>query len=316
MDTLVRLKLKPLGVWTTPWQADSLLGAMACAWVRSRGQDALQRDFLEPWLAREPLFVISDAFPGDSLPAPASLPLWWNWPPEKRKDLKKYRWMTMADFCRVQGGKKPNLEDPGILIRNRVRLRNTISRVSNTTGASGTLFEVPFSSLSKSDGDLTIFARAANGGLRILLEALEMLGRTGYGADSSVGHGGFELDGDPTPCPELDNVPRADGFTSLSTFQPAATDPVEGFWRLFVKYGKMAPEFHSIVVFKRPQVMLAAGACFRTKHPPKPFYGAPIGPEHLLSKSARESLAAHGIHPVQAAFGLAVPMIWQREAYR
>lgn len=42
----------------------------------------------------------------------------------------------------------------------------------------------------------------------------------------------------------------------------------------------------------------------------------PIGPEHLLSRSGRESLAAHGIHPVQAAFGLAVPMIWQKESDR
>ena len=312
MDPLVRLRLKPLGVWTTPWQADSLLGAMACAWARYRGQDALQRDFLDPWLAHEPLFVISDAFPGDSLPAPAGLPLWWDWPSEERKTVKKYRWMTTTDFRRVQKGEQPNLEDSGISIRDHVRLRNTISRVSNTTGAGGELFEVPFSNLSKSDGSLTIFARAAAGGLQILLEALEMLGRTGYGADASVGHGGFELDGDPTPCPELDNVPRADGFTSLSTFQPAATDPVEGFWRLFVKYGKLAPEFHSSAVFKRPQVMLAAGACFRTKHPPKPFYGTRIGPEHLLSKSARESLAARGIYPVQAAFALAVPMIWHK----
>ncbi len=311
METLVRLKLKPLGVWTTPWQADSLLGAMACTWARSRGQDALQRDFLEPWLAHEPLFVISDAFPGDSLPAPAGLSLWWDWPAEKRKNVKKHRWMTATDFCRVQEGKKPNLKDSGIAIRDRVRLRNTISRVSNTTGAGGELFEVPFSNLSKPDCDLTIFARATDGGLQILLEVLGMLGRTGYGADASVGHGSFELEGEPTPCSELDNVPRADGFISLSTFQPAATDPVEGFWRLFVKYGKLAPEFHSAAVFKRPQVMLSAGACFRTKHPPKPFYGAPIGPERLLSKNARESLAERGVHPVQAAFGLAVPMIWR-----
>ena len=140
-----------------------------------------------------------------------------------------------------------------------------------------------------------------------------MLGWTGFGADASVGHGGFELDGDPKPCPELDHVSEADGFTSLSTFQPAATDPVEGFWRLFVKYGKLAPEFHASAVFKRPQVMLAAGACFHTKHPPKPFYGAPIGPERLFSKKARELLAVRGIHPVQAAFGLAVPMIWRKE---
>lgn len=285
---------------------------MACAWVRSRGQGALQRDFLEPWLAHEPLFVISDAFPENSLPAPASLPLWWNWPPEKRKEVKKHQWMTMADFFRVQNGEKPLLEKPGMVIHDSVRLRNTVSRVSNTTGAGGELFEVPFSNLSRSDGCLTIFARTQHGGMQTLLEALEMLGQTGYGADASVGHGGFELAGDPAPYPELDNVPEADGFTSLSTFQPAATDPVEGFWRLLVKYGKLTPEFHATAVFKRPQVMLAPGACFRTKHPPKPFYGAPIGSERLLGKSACESLAARGIHPVQAAFALAVPMIWRK----
>ena len=314
MDTLVKLKLKPLGVWTTPWQADSLLGAMACGWARSRGQDALRRDFLEPWLAHEPPFVISDAFPGDSLPAPAALPLWWDWPAEERKNVKKYRWMTMADFCRIQEGRKPNLEDPGISFCDHVRLRNTISRASNTTGAGGELIEVPYSNLNKPDGNLTVFARASSRGMRILEEALEMLGRTGYGADVSVGHGAFELKGKPTPCPELDNIPEADAFISLSTFQPAATDPKDGFWRLFVKYGKLAPELHTTAVFKRPQVMLASGACFRTKSHPKPFYGVPIGPERLLCKSARESLAARGIHPIQAAFGLAVPVIWQPEA--
>ncbi len=41
-----------------------------------------------------------------------------------------------------------------------------------------------------------------------------------------------------------------------------------------------------------------------------------IEPRRLLSKSARESLAAHGIHPVQAASWLAVPMIWRKETDR
>ena len=316
MDTLVRLKLKPLGVWTTPWQADSLLGAMACAWARFRGLDALRRDFLDPWLAREPRFVISDAFPGDSMPTPSCLPIWWSWPVDERKKVKKQQWMTEVDFCRIQEGIKPKLEDPSISIRDRVRLRNTISRVSNTTSPGGELFEVPFSNLSRFDGDLTLFARAANGGMRILMEALKMLGRTGYGADASVGHGGFELDGDPTPCPKMDSVPGSDGFISLSTFQPTTTDPTEGFWRLFVKYGKLAPEFHATAVFKRPQIMLRAGACFRTYRPPKPFYGGTIGPERLLSKGARKLLAVRGIHPVQAAFGLAVPMIWKEKTDR
>ncbi len=84
----------------------------------------------------------------------------------------------------------------------------------------------------------------------------------------------------------------------------------------WVKYGKLAPEFHSNAVFKRPQVMLEAGACFRTRCFPKPFYGSSISPERLLSENARESLEARGIRPVQAAFALAVPMIWRKETGR
>ena len=47
------------------------------------------------------------------------------------------------------------------------------------------------------------------------------------------------------PCPELDNVPEADGFISLSTFQPEANDPVEGFWKLFAKLGENYSECFS-----------------------------------------------------------------------
>ena len=316
MDTLVKLKLKPLGVWTTPWQADSLLGAMACGWARSRGQDALRRDFLEPWLAHEPPFVISDAFPGDSLPAPAALPLWWEWPAEERKNVKKYRWMTMSGFCRIQKGRKPNLEDPGISFRDHVRLRNTISRASNTTGAGGELFEVPYSNLNKPDGNLTVFARASSRGMRILEEALEMLGRTGYGADVSVGHGAFELNGTPTPCPELDNIPEA-GRLHIPLDFPGLRPRI----RRMASGDSSLNTGNWLRSCTPPPCSNVRRSCSRAalvsarKVIQKPFYGVPIGPERLLSKEcSRIALPARGIHPIQAAFGLAVPVIWQPEA--
>lgn len=315
MGPLVRLRLRPAGVWTTPWQADTLLGAMACEWARSRGRSALRRDFLEPWLAGKPPFVVSDAFPGSSLPAPAVLPLWWDWPPEQRKHVKQTRWLSTDDFSRVQHGKMPLLETPCVTTQDHVRLRNAVSRATNGAGDRGELFEVPFSDLSRSgdaEAHLTIYARVARkGDEAVLMEALEMLGQTGYGADASVGHGAFEIDRALMPCPEIDQVPGADGFVALSTFQPRAGDPGEGFWRVFVKYGKFAPELHDAVIHKQPQVMIEPGACFRTGGAPKPFYGGPIGPERLLSTTARESLAADGVHPVQAAFALAVPIMWQ-----
>ena len=85
---------------------------------------------------------------------------------------------------------------------------------------------------------------------------------------------------------------------------------------MFVKYGKLAPEFHGTAVFKRPQVMLEAGSCFHTGGPPRPYYGGAIGPDRLFPPEDRRSLAALDVHPVQAAFGLAVPTRWlptQRE---
>ena len=153
MDTLVKLTLEPLGVWTTPWQADTLMGALASAWAKSKGVDALYRDFLDPWNAHEPLFVISDAFPGDSLSAPACLPLWWDWPEEKRKKVKQARWLQPDQFRRIQQGKRPDISGDddswGVSIENNVRLRNSISRATDTTGEGGELFEVPFSNRSE-----------------------------------------------------------------------------------------------------------------------------------------------------------------------
>lgn len=293
------------------------MGALAVSWMRSHGPGALRRDFIDSWLAREPRFVVSDAFPGDALPAPASLALpLWEWGEEERKNVKNLRWLSRECFEAVQQGVKPTLKRaPGVSVEKSVLMRNSVSRSTEAAASHAGLFEVPRRQLSDPDACLAIYARTDDGGLDMLVQSLALLGQTGFGARASTGHGGFEILGDPEPCPELDDISDADGFLSLSTYQPAKPDPVEGCWRSFVKYGKMAPEFHHIdAVFKRPQVMLEAGACFRTGVFPRPFYGGAIETERLLSAGDREKLDRLGIRPVQAAFALAVPMVWKEEA--
>ena len=318
METLVGITLKPAGAWVTAWRADSLLGALAATWARSRGADALRRDFLDPWRAGEPRFVISDAFPGDALPAPAVLPL-MDWQPDARKTVKQTRLLSASAFRETQNGRKPQLptngEAPVASVRAGVRMRNSISRLTDAAAESDGLFEVRYSALNEADGRLTVYARADSDGLAILLDALDALGRTGYGARATSGYGAFDLDGDPAPRADLDDVPDADAFVSLSTFQPAPSDPTEGCWRAFVKYGKMAPEFQSAAIFKRPQAMLEPGACFYAGGAPRPFYGAAIEPERLLSEGDRRRLAEMDVHPLQPAFALALPMVWEKEKY-
>lgn len=321
MDALVRLTLEPRGAWTTPWQADSLHGALACMWARFRGTASLRRDFLEPWMDNDPPFVLSDAFPEGSLPAPIVLPLFWDWPQERRKEIKRCLWMTHDQFRDLQNGGQPDIPHGGngssASVRHHVRMGNSVGRGPSSAGADSVrLFEVPYSTLSRSGRGLAVFARASRTGLALLLESMDMLGKIGFGADASVGHGAFQLRGDPVPFPELDDVPGADGFVSLSTHQPASADPTDGYWRAFVKYGKLAPEFHdSGAIFKRPQVMLAPGSCFRTDAHPKPFYGNCVRADDLLSDRDRETLAVRGVHPVQAAFALAVPIRWTTPEY-
>lgn len=49
---------------------------------------------------------------------------------------------------------------------------------------------------------------------------------------------------------------RGDQRLSVSTFQPAASDPGDGFCRILVKYGKLAPELprlHPQAAFQGPQ---------------------------------------------------------------
>lgn len=316
METLVRLTLDLKGVWTTPWQSDSLLGSLACMWVRFRGAAALQRDFLDPWRANDPPFVLSDAFPGGVLPTPVALPLLWEWPRERRKEIKRCAWLTLGQFRDVQAGKQPDIA-PGsngrmASIKHHIRLRNSVVRgPTESEDASVQLFEVPYSTLDRPERGLTLYARGSRDGLDLLVESLDMLGKVGFGADASVGHGAFQIRGKPVECPELDDIPGANGFISLSTYQPGRADPVDGYWRAFIKYGKTAPEFHDAnVIFKRPQVMISPGACFRTPGHPKSFCGHCVGTDHLLAVGDQETLAERGVHPVQAAFALAVPMKW------
>ena len=75
---------------------------------------------------------------------------------------------------------------------------------------------------------MTIYARITTGDGRppCLWTRVEMLGWTGFGADASVGHGAFEVDGTLVHrVLDLDDVPGANGFIALSTFQPTSDDP-------------------------------------------------------------------------------------------
>lgn len=316
---LVHFRLFPKGSWRTPWQADTLMGALAAAAARVNGPAWLEEELLDPWRSGEPPFVLSDACPEDFLPAPALLPL-LGWPEAERKRVKRAAWLTPQQFAALQRGETPILPpaaDPGLgfarsdaVIKPEVRLRNTLDRCTDTTGTAGSLYPVEAEALAGGVSYLSLYARIAAGKESILAGLLQLLSETGFGADVSAGFGHFELAEKWEDAGRLDAVTGADGWISLSTFQPSPRDSTDGYWRSFVKYGKLGPDFSVEDVFKRPQWMLRPGACFHSPEPIRDWYGRLISPEDLLADSTRTALESRGIRPVQPAFALAVPIKW------
>ena len=103
--TVNRLRLQPSSATLSPWQADMLFGHL-CWEAYFAGGDKGLDDFLAPFRAGKPPFVLSDGFPGETFPRPLLPP-----PPRTRggkatredamdqaKQDKKIARLTQAQF--------------------------------------------------------------------------------------------------------------------------------------------------------------------------------------------------------------------------
>lgn len=317
MNRLFRLRLRPRSPWRTPWQADTLSGMLCWMCARMEGGQTLRAEILEPMLAGEPPFVLSDAFPGNLLPVPLVVRL-LPWPPEARKAVKRARWLSAAAFRRAIVGEALTLDDlvmESPLVEHG-HTRNTLGRLNDTTGDGGSLFTHPEHRLAPGHPTLagadwlSVYVRVQPAFEARLLELCAELATVGFGADASVGKGAFAF---PDGTPELEprdelgsSPPEANGAVTLSTFQPAARDPATGFWESFTKHGKLGPDFGLEDVRKHPLLLCRPGACFRMEKP-LPFLGRAVPMDELLPAAGAEALRERGAEIVHPAFGLAIP---------
>lgn len=319
---LYRLKLRPLSPWRTPWQADTLAGMLCWACARTEGSDILWQQILEPALRGAPPFVLSDAFPGELLPLPEFVRLQDHWPSDQLKAVRKARWLQQEAFRRAQAGQSLSLVDlpADEPLKPHAHTRNMLDRLTNTTAAGGQLFTLPEywleekSTSSSAASYLSVYVRLAPGFEEKLLALFTEVSETGFGADASVGKGQFELLSGLEPMSQLDEIAASNGvldetrngLIALSTFQPSESDPTDGGWQAFTKFGKLGPDFGLENVFKRPLVMLRPGAFFRSTQV-HPVLGRAIPMDQLLSPDACQQPRDKGAEIAHLAFGLAVP---------
>ncbi len=335
---LHRVILAPRSPWRTPWQADTLTGALCSTAARVHGPEFLRQRLIDPMLAGSPPFVLSDAFPGNLLPLPVVARLTTAPPGADRKAIKRGRWLARDDFLALRAstnGAVPwdrvfpdsavfcdettrhntlardcdaSLEEGGLFSRPDTLLRTCIAaQNASRSAAPGTAQLTANPALNGAD-HLTLYFRARDdAAANLLLDLLHELALTGFGADVASGRGQFEIPADPEPAADLDAPPPdANGLVILSTFQPAPGDPIDGFWDAFPKFGMLGPDLGLSDVRKHTLIMFRPGACFRGE-PTRAFLGRALPMDALLPSPTAVELAGRGIQIIHPAFGLAIP---------
>ncbi|MFH0784211.1 MAG: hypothetical protein V2B20_19960 [Pseudomonadota bacterium] len=220
-------------------------------------------------------FILSDGFPAGLLPAPLTLKNLYQSELEEKisktrysqiKIAKKREYLSLSQFQVFQRGETPDLSEEGQGFISAATLHNQISRLTNTTGDQGSLFEL--NECFAPCGKVQIYAKVRNGFEDDLQLLFEHFAQGGYGAKKSTGKGACSLTGFAS-CDDLDMnglQSSANGFVTLSHFVPAPGNPIDGAYKTTVKYGKLGEEKTFCGnPFKKPLIMLRPGSVFRTQ---------------------------------------------------
>lgn len=291
----------PLG---TPWQADTIIGHLAWMVAFNEGAKGVA-EFLAPFVAGDPPFIVSDGFPAGLLPRPlgvkesADINDLSSYARERSK--RKAQFLKISDFEKARQGKEIEgdpLPSPWEAFET---LHATISRKSNTTtDEAGNLFSTESLVLKREDQDyeastIDLYLHCLKPWREKIEKYFQQLSMIGFGRDKSVGSGQFNIL-KMEECKGFGSFDGANGFIALSSFVPAEGDPVNGKWALNIKYGKLGENVDYGNPFKRPFLQIKPGAAFYTGGPPKAFYGRVL-----------KDLAPGFPEAVQICYTLAVP---------
>lgn len=316
-----RVKLRLRSSFLTPWQADSIFGALCWAMAHNRGPSCLD-EFLQLYSQGTPPLVVSNGFPGDLLPRP-NLPLPGRPAPlasrterlaeaKYNKQFKERAYVSPAHFeLLIRGFPPTEIDRPGKPIATDITIHTQVDRYSGRA-AEALLYsqiETVLGSWSGPDARetpnpdyLSIYLLIAPAWVEEVERAFMVMAAGGFGKRKSTGKGAFEVSAFE-PSPGWASPENANAFVSLSNFVPAASDPTEGWYKLMVKRGKLGEEFAvGSSPFKTPLFMLQAGSAFLAARPVREFYGRMVSG---LSPA----------HPEAVHYGLAfaVPALVHRE---
>lgn len=236
--------VRPWTAFATPIKGDTLFGQLCWA-IRHGWGEARLGQLLDGYTAGRPFAVIADAFPAGYLPLPALPASTWTDQPvatDARKALKRKVWIPVSgvgERLETWRGEAVDAKAAGGGIESRPQARNSLNRLTGTTGEGFSPYSVPQIWYA---GDARLELHVCLDESRLprveLANALAYIGQTGYGKDASTGLGKFRLDS----CEESRIIPHqeANAWLTLAPCAPQGLEwkPDRCFYRPFTRHGR------------------------------------------------------------------------------
>ncbi len=263
--TLYKTTLTPVSRFATPLRGDTLFGQLCWAVVHRYGEkrlEALLEDYDE-----NPFLIVSDLFAVGHLPKPSLPSLLLGESPDEKKANRKKVWLTLDDLVAGRYERAKRDKEAGYKLRVETTVHNSLNYRTFCTDASGAF--APYGALEYivSSGELYLLLDEKRLKAAELFELLGFVGSYGYGKESTIGKGRFEVD-PLEPC-EL----PVEGTTHMA-LSPVIVQGEEAriWYEPFTRFGKHGSQRAKRAPFKRPLLMADTGAVFHYDTPKRRHY--------------------------------------------
>lgn len=258
---LYKITITPSSDFATTLKGDTLFGQLCWAVFYTLGQEKLSK-LLEDY-ATKPFLVVSDAFPQGYLPKPKMPNRFLKEDPNTKKENRKKLWMCIGELKNGEYNKARKNEE----IKNRDKKEAIIHNALNyKTFHTGEEHFAPYGveefSLSVRDIYFLIDEREEFN-LEVLKEVFTLVSNMGYGKDSSIGKGRFDIEA----WNEINIDHNAKTFMSLSPFSPQGLECQKLYYEPFTRFGKFGASRAYKNAFKKPILLADTASVVEFKKP-------------------------------------------------
>lgn len=273
---IIKYTIKPISAWALPLRSDTLHGLVACQVREWEGKKACD-DLVASFLANDPAFTCSSAFPKGFLPspvlAPISRPLFKqefsqadkNSLYDKLQEYKAYKKKTVIPYSVWEKHKnslsaitlfrsfvenKKEWEMPSQ--QNILEVHNTVNRETGSNLMGG--YYTTLSNYAVNELDIYVKAKDHD----FFEQYLKHIGELGFGSDANLGKGRFILIAKENVSYAF--TTQGTAFLNLSLFSAQSLADLKGYYKCFTKKGKTWVGKSAKSPFKKPFIAIEEGA--------------------------------------------------------